>query len=66
MTYKIERLESKNETPMYVVKYKKAWYTRWKYARSKKDNKILAYSTKRAAQSYINFQKNPRIKAKNS
>jgi hypothetical protein len=67
MTYKIEKLEGVAAgAPVFAVKYKKSWYTRWKYVRSKKNNEVLFYKTKRAAQAYINFQNNPRVKAQNS
>jgi hypothetical protein len=48
---------------MYTVMYKKAWYTRWKYVRSKKNPALISiWDCKRKAQSYINFI--PKIKVK--
>jgi len=44
------------ENGLYMVLCKKAWYTRWKYARDKKTPAlVLVWKSKRAAQSYINF-----------
>jgi hypothetical protein len=58
MTYKVVE-----EKGMYMVMYKKAWYTRWKYVRSKKNPALVStWNCKRKAQSYINFI--PKIKVK--
>jgi hypothetical protein len=44
------------ENGLYMVLCKKAWYTRWKYARDKQTPAlVLVWKSKRAAQSYINF-----------
>lgn len=44
------------ENGLYMVMYKKAWYTRWKYVRTKQFPEFISiWKTKRAAQSYINF-----------
>jgi hypothetical protein len=44
------------ENGLYMVMYKKAWYTRWKYIRDKQAPALISvWKTKRAAQSYINF-----------
>jgi hypothetical protein len=41
---------------MYTVMYKKAWYSRWKYVRSKNNPALISiWDCKRKAQSYINF-----------
>jgi hypothetical protein len=41
---------------MYTVMYKKAWYSRWKYVRSKNNPTLISiWDCKRKAQSYINF-----------
>jgi hypothetical protein len=41
---------------MYTVMYKKAWYSRWKYVRSKNNPALISiWGCKRKAQSYINF-----------
>ena len=41
---------------LYMVMYKKAWYTRWKYVRTKQfPGFVSIWKTKRAAQAYINF-----------
>lgn len=58
MTYKVVE-----EKGMYTVMYKKAWYTRWKYVRSKNNPALISiWDCKRKAQSYINFI--PKIKVK--
>ena len=44
------------EKGMYMVMYKKAWYSRWKYVRDNKNPLwISTWDCKRKAQSYINF-----------
>jgi hypothetical protein len=51
------------EKGMYMVMYKKAWYSRWKYIRSKKNPALISiWDCRRKAQSYINFI--PKIKLK--
>ena len=43
---------------LYMIMYKKAWYTRWKYVRDKKNPTLIStWRNKRIAQSYINFKK---------
>lgn len=44
------------EKGMYMVMYKKAWYTRWKYVRSKNNPTLIStWNSKKIAQAYINF-----------
>lgn len=44
------------EKGMYMVMYKKAWYTRWKYVRSKNNPTLIStWNSKKMAQAYINF-----------
>ena len=51
MKYKV--VEDKG---MYMVMYKKSWYSRWKYVRSKQNPALISmWGCKRKAQSYINF-----------
>lgn len=51
------------EKGMYMVMYKKAWYSRWKYVRSKNNPTLVSiWNSKKRAQAYINFI--PKIKVK--
>ena len=44
------------EKDMYIVMYKKAWYTRWKYVKSKNNPALISvWNSKKLAQAYINF-----------
>ena len=48
----------------YCIQYKTRvflFFTKWEYVMSKESLSKLCYETRRGAQSYINFQKNPRI-----
>jgi hypothetical protein len=52
MKYKVV---TENEM-LYMVMCKKAWYTRWKYVRSKNNPALInVWNSKKLAQAYINF-----------
>jgi hypothetical protein len=38
---------------------KKNWYTRWRYARSRFDDRILEFSTREDAEEYIKYGSEP-------
>lgn len=51
MTYKVVE-----EKGVYMIMYKKTWYSRWKYVKSKNNPVLIStWDCKRKAQSYINF-----------
>lgn len=53
MEYRI--IEKQN---VFLVQFKKAWYSRWKYVKTKNSTMLpRIYETKRGAQCFINLQK---------
>jgi hypothetical protein len=55
-----------NESPgYYCIQQKKTvffFFTKWEYVMSKTAPTRLCYETRRGAQSFINFQNNPKLK----
>ena len=47
-----------NNGKLYVMT-KKNWYSRWKYARSRFDDRILEFSTREDAEEYIKYGSEP-------
>jgi hypothetical protein len=47
-----------NNGKLYVMT-KKSWYSRWKYSRSRFDDRILEFSTREDAEEYIKYGSEP-------
>lgn len=63
MEYKVEQVAADK----YVVMYKKPWLlilTRWYHVKHQGGDEIRYFSTKRAAQAYVNYQTNPNMRWK--
>lgn len=63
MEYKLEQLAA----DQYAVMYKTTaflFFKRWVYVKHEGSNETRIFSTKRAAQAYINYQTNPNMKWK--
>ena len=63
MKYKLEQVAADK----YAVMYKKSWlllFSRWFYVKEEDTDEIRLFNTKRAAQAYINYQTNPKMKWK--
>ena len=63
MEYKVEQVAADK----FAVMYKRPWLiilTRWSYVKHKNSDEIKYFSTRRAAQAYINYQTNPNMKWK--
>ena len=63
MEYKLEQVSADK----FAVMYKSnvfIFFTRWLYVKQPDSNVIRYFSSKRAAQAYINYQTNPNMKWK--